>query len=259
LPDPVRVCAGPIPGDHADAGMGLSPAGDGLGLTSGPESERSPPVEVDPHGPRGRALAIGPILHAEPVGGATAGRGRRRSRCRSVWRLTARPKAQRNRAPALPARAKAIGTSPCASRCVRRAQGATSGASRAVNIRRVQRPFAQKHCRTRRSRTTCHGPPGRSATVRTSRLWRRRLGNRQTGQWTRACVDVTRHVRCVVGSSMCQASRGSRETSGSQRVNSVTAHHRLHGAIKQLRFSINIRVGWLWRKSSPKVRKSRMA
>jgi hypothetical protein len=69
LPGPVRVCAGPIPGDHADAGMGLSPAGDGLGLTSGPESERSPPVEVDPHGPRGRALAIGPILHAEPVGG----------------------------------------------------------------------------------------------------------------------------------------------------------------------------------------------
>jgi hypothetical protein len=122
----------------------------------------------------------------------------------------------------------AMGASQCLSRCVRRAPGATSGVSRSVNRRRGQRPLAQQNFRTRKWSTTRHGPQGSSATVRTSRLWMRRVGNRQTGQWTRACIDVSRKVSWVVVSSMCQASRWSRDTSGSKRGKSVTDTHSLH-------------------------------
>jgi hypothetical protein len=56
-----------------------------------------------------------------------------------VWRLAPKPGPRLTRAPAVPASSKAMCTSPCASHCVRRAQGATSGNSRSVNMRRVQR------------------------------------------------------------------------------------------------------------------------
>ena len=68
LPGPVRIGSGPIPGDHADAGMGLEPEGEGLGLPIGQEGQRSPPFEIDQHGPIGLALAIGPIVDAEHLG-----------------------------------------------------------------------------------------------------------------------------------------------------------------------------------------------
>jgi hypothetical protein len=64
LPGPLRVGSESIPGDHTDAGMGLSPEGHGLGLTIGPEGERSPPCEIDPHSPRALAFAQGEIVHA---------------------------------------------------------------------------------------------------------------------------------------------------------------------------------------------------
>ena len=35
--------------------------------------------------------------------------------------------------------------------------------------------------------------------MRTSRLWIRCVGNRQTGPWTSVCVDVTRDVSWVAG------------------------------------------------------------
>ena len=71
------------------------------------------------------------------------------------------------RAPAVPASSKAMGTSQGASRCGRRAQGATSDDRRSVKMWRVQRPWAQKNFRPWRWSTTRHGPQGRSATVRT--------------------------------------------------------------------------------------------
>jgi hypothetical protein len=67
LSGPLRIGSGPIPSDHADAGMGLQPEGAGLGLTIGPEGERPPPFEIDPHGPRGLALAIRPLVDTEHV------------------------------------------------------------------------------------------------------------------------------------------------------------------------------------------------
>jgi len=75
LTGPVGVRSGPIPGDHADAGMGRSPEGEGLGLTIGPEGERSPPFEIAPHGALGLAFPRGPIINAEHLG---CGKGRKR-------------------------------------------------------------------------------------------------------------------------------------------------------------------------------------
>jgi len=74
-PGSVRVGSESIPSAHADAGMGLQPERHGLGLTIRQEGERSPPFEIDQHGPLGLALAIGPIVDAEHVGCAHTGAG----------------------------------------------------------------------------------------------------------------------------------------------------------------------------------------
>ena len=207
LPGAVRIGSGAIAADHVDAGMRLSPQGHGLGLTIGQEGERSMPLEINQDGPIGLTFPNGPVVDAEHLGGATSGRGRRRHRRTRGLRLTRRPRRRLRRPPAVPASAPALGTSHCASRCLRRAPGATRGASRSVKMRRGQRPFAQTHFRTRQWSTTRHDPQGWSATVRTSRRCIRRVGNRQTGQWTRACIDVPCHVSGVVVSSRCQGSR----------------------------------------------------
>jgi hypothetical protein len=70
LPGPVRVCSGPIAGDHADAGMGLQPEGAGLGLTIGQKGERAPPLEVNQHGAIGLAFPVGPVVDAEHLRGS---------------------------------------------------------------------------------------------------------------------------------------------------------------------------------------------
>ena len=75
LPGPVCSSSGPIPSDHADAGMRLAPEGHGLGVTIRQEGERSPPFEIDQHGPIGLALAIRPIVDAEHLGCAHIGEG----------------------------------------------------------------------------------------------------------------------------------------------------------------------------------------
>ncbi len=75
LPGPVRIGSGPIPGDHADARMGLEPEGEGLSLTIGQEGERPPPFEIDQHGPIGLALAIRPIVDTEDVGSGNTWEG----------------------------------------------------------------------------------------------------------------------------------------------------------------------------------------
>jgi hypothetical protein len=102
LPGPIRIGSASLPGHHPDAGMGLPPERHGLGLTIGPERERSPPFAIAQPGPIGLACAIGPIVDAEHLGVAKAGQGRRRSRRRRVWRLTAKPRARLRRTPALP-------------------------------------------------------------------------------------------------------------------------------------------------------------
>jgi hypothetical protein len=68
VPGPGRIGSGPIPRDHADAGMGLSPKGKGRGLTIGQKGERSPLFEVDQHGPIALAFPHGPIINAEHLG-----------------------------------------------------------------------------------------------------------------------------------------------------------------------------------------------
>jgi hypothetical protein len=75
LPGPGRRRSGPIPADHADAGLGLQPEGPGLGLTIGQAGERAPPFASAQHGPISLALALGPSVDAEPVGCAHTAEG----------------------------------------------------------------------------------------------------------------------------------------------------------------------------------------
>jgi hypothetical protein len=70
LPGAVRVGSRSIPGDHADAGMGLQPEGHGFGLTIGQEGERSLPFQIDEHRPIRPTFPNGPIVDAEHVGGS---------------------------------------------------------------------------------------------------------------------------------------------------------------------------------------------
>jgi hypothetical protein len=65
LPGAVRIGSGALPGDHADAGMGLSPQGDGLRLTIGPEGERSMPLEINQHRSIDLTFPNGPVVDAE--------------------------------------------------------------------------------------------------------------------------------------------------------------------------------------------------
>ena len=69
LPASVRIGSGPIPGDHTDAGMGLSPQGHGFGLTIGPEGERSTPLEINQDGPIGPTFPNGPGVDTEHLRG----------------------------------------------------------------------------------------------------------------------------------------------------------------------------------------------
>jgi hypothetical protein len=75
LSGPIRIGSGPIPSEHADAGMGLQPEGEGLGLTIGQEGERPPPFEIDQPSPLGLALAIRPIVDTEHVRRGHIGEG----------------------------------------------------------------------------------------------------------------------------------------------------------------------------------------
>jgi hypothetical protein len=147
--------------------MGLSPEGQGLGLTVGPEGQRSSPLEIDQHGPIGLAFAIRSIVNAEHVGGGHAWQGQTAQQAQERMATDGQAQGPAQSYPRPAPSAIAMGTSQCMSRCVRRAQGATSGDSRSVKIRRVQRPLAQKNFRTHKWSTTCHDPQGRSATLRT--------------------------------------------------------------------------------------------
>jgi hypothetical protein len=69
LPGAVCIGSGPIPGDHADAGMGRQPEGHGFGLTIGQEGERSLPLEIDRYRPIPLTFPNGPIVDAEHLGG----------------------------------------------------------------------------------------------------------------------------------------------------------------------------------------------
>ena len=77
LPAAVRVGSGPIPGDHADAGMRLQPEGHGLRLTIGQEGERSTPLEIHHDGPIGPAFPQGPVVDTEHLGGRHVGEGQK--------------------------------------------------------------------------------------------------------------------------------------------------------------------------------------
>jgi hypothetical protein len=68
LPGAVRLGSGPLPGDDADARMGLSPPGEGLRLTIGQKGERPMPLEIDPHRPLRRPFPKGPVVDAEHLG-----------------------------------------------------------------------------------------------------------------------------------------------------------------------------------------------
>ena len=72
-PGASRVGAGPIPADHVDARMRLSPQGPGLRLTIGQEGTRSRPLAITPDGPRGLTLPHGPVVDTEPGGGPHLG------------------------------------------------------------------------------------------------------------------------------------------------------------------------------------------
>jgi hypothetical protein len=99
---PVRIGSGSIAGDHADAGRGLSLAGEGLGLAIRQEGQRSLPFEIDPHGPIGLAFLVGQSSTPSTWGVGQAGRGRRRRSRSWVGRLMGRPNAQLNCTPAMP-------------------------------------------------------------------------------------------------------------------------------------------------------------
>ena len=64
----VRRGSGSISSDHADAGMCLPPQGYGLGLTIGPEGERSMSLKINPDGPIGLTFPNGPVVDAEHLG-----------------------------------------------------------------------------------------------------------------------------------------------------------------------------------------------
>src|SRR5712691_1918489 len=84
-----------------------------------------------------------------------------------------------------------------ASRRVRRAHGAVTVGSRSVKMSRRQWRLRQNHLRTRSWRRTRYSAHGRSARVRSSRLWIRRAGMAHSGQGTLACVECTRRVICA--------------------------------------------------------------
>jgi len=75
LPGSVRIGSGPIPSDHTDAGMGLSPQSHGLGLTIGPEGERSTPLEINHDGPIGPTVPHGPVVDTKHLGCRNIGEG----------------------------------------------------------------------------------------------------------------------------------------------------------------------------------------
>ena len=68
LPGSGRSGSGSISSDHADAGMRLHPQGHGLGLTIGPEGERSMPRAINQDGPLGPTFPNGPVVDTEPLG-----------------------------------------------------------------------------------------------------------------------------------------------------------------------------------------------
>ena len=86
------VRAGPIAGDHLDAGMLVQPCRQRLGAPVGQQRDRATPLEVNQYGPVAMPLADRPVVHAEmTVGISGSGSGARRISLSNVFRLTGSP------------------------------------------------------------------------------------------------------------------------------------------------------------------------
>jgi hypothetical protein len=102
-PASVRIGSGPLPGDHTDAGMGLSPQGHGFGRPIGPEGERSTPLEINHDGPIGPTIPNGPVVDSEHLRGGHVREGQTTPQSQESMATDAQAQAT---APARPGRSR---------------------------------------------------------------------------------------------------------------------------------------------------------